>query len=268
MKMLLKQLILLVVMVGLNCSENGEPEEPESEPNDESPDSPELPVAPATQPQASPTVIQGCPNWMAGIPGNPGHNGIPGKDGRDGRDGTKGDKGDEGQQGPKGDDGEPGASGVDGVEGLPGTPGRKGDKGESGYSYRSAFSVGLTSINPIPNIPIKFTKIFYNREKHYDEETGKFTSPFAGIYFFSYHLTVYTKDVKVGLYKNSKAIVFTYDQFQNNDLDQAGGSVTIHLDAGDSVWLQVYGDNTFNGIYADNNNDSMFTGFLLYPDLY
>ncbi|XP_032886921.1 adiponectin-like [Amblyraja radiata] len=244
-----------------------EPEpEPELEPEPPVDISP--PEIPATPPQEAPRVIEGCRNWMAGIPGSPGHNGIPGRDGRDGRDGAKGENGATGESGPKGDAGEPGTPGLDGKEGLAGLPGDKGVKGDSGYSYRSAFSVGLTTRNPVPNMPIKFSKIFYNDQNHYSDDTGKFSCPFSGVYFFSYHITVYTKDVKVGLYKNNKVIIFTYDQFQSNDVDQAGGSVAIHLDEGDEVWLQVYGDNTFNGIYADNNNDSIFTGFLLYPDLH
>ncbi|XP_072111680.1 uncharacterized protein [Mobula birostris] len=290
--MLFKRFLWLVVLIGLTYSDetNEQPEgmepeaeaepEPELEAEPEPEPEPELkletespvdvspPEILATTPQAPPRVIEGCQNWMAGIPGSPGHNGIPGRDGRDGRGGAKGETGETGEPGPKGDEGVPGLPGLDGKEGLAGLPGDKGEKGDSGYSYRSAFSVGLTSRNPVPNMPIKFSKVFYNDEKHYNEDTGKFTCPYSGIYFFSYHITVYTKDVKVGLYKNNKVIIFTYDQFQNNDVDQAGGSAAIHLDEGDEVWLQVYGDNTFNGIYADNNNDSVFTGFLLYPDLH
>ncbi|XP_062902067.1 adiponectin-like isoform X2 [Mobula hypostoma] len=278
--MLFKRFLWLVVLIGLTYSDETNEQPEDMEPEAEAEPEPELkletespvvvspPEILATTPQAPPRVIEGCQNWMAGIPGSPGHNGIPGRDGRDGRGGAKGETGETGEPGPKGDEGVPGLPGLDGKEGLAGLPGDKGEKGDSGYSYRSAFSVGLTSRNPVPNMPIKFSKVFYNDEKHYNEDTGKFTCPYSGIYFFSYHITVYTKDVKVGLYKNNKVIIFTYDQFQNNDVDQAGGSAAIHLDEGDEVWLQVYGDNTFNGIYADNNNDSVFTGFLLYPDLH
>lgn len=208
-----------------------------------------------------------CANWMGGLPGYPGHNGVPGRDGRDGKDGDKGEKGEQGEQGQKGDHGEVGTTGVEGAQGLPGTPGLKGERGESSFTYQSAFSVGLASKDPPPNMPIKFTKIFYNEQKHYDETTGKFLCVIPGTYYFSYHLTVYLKDVKVSLYKSAKAIMFTYDQFQINNLDQASGSVLLHLKAGEEVWLQVFGEGAFNGIYADNINDSTFTGFLLYPDM-
>nr|XP_019607692.1 PREDICTED: adiponectin isoform X3 [Rhinolophus sinicus] len=208
-----------------------------------------------------------CNGWMAGMPGYPGHNGIPGRDGRDGAPGEKGEKGDAGLVGPKGDTGETGVTGVEGPRGFPGVQGRKGEPGESAYVYRSAFSVGLETGVTVPNVPIRFTKIFYNQQNHYDTTTGKFHCNIPGLYYFSYHITVYLKDVKLSLYKKDKAVLFTFDRYQDQDLDQASGSVLLHLGLGDQVWLQVYGDGEHNGLYADNVNDSTFTGFLLYHDV-
>uniref|UniRef100_A0A452TBN0 Adiponectin, C1Q and collagen domain containing n=1 Tax=Ursus maritimus TaxID=29073 RepID=A0A452TBN0_URSMA len=140
--------------------------------------------------------------------------------------------------GPKGDTGETGVTGVEGPRGFPGIPGRKGEPGESAYVYRSAFSVGLESRVTVPNVPIRFTKIFYNLQNHYDGTTGKFHCNIPGLYYFSYHITVYLKDVKVSLYKKDKAMLFTYDQYQEKNVDQASGSVLLHLEVGDQVWLQ------------------------------
>ncbi|XP_004713522.1 adiponectin [Echinops telfairi] len=207
---------------------------------------------------------EGCAGWMAGVPGYPGHNGTPGRDGRDGTPGEKGEKGEPGVIGPKGDTGN--GAGIEGPRGFPGNPGRKGEPGEGAYVYRSAFSVGLDARVTIPNVPIRFTKIFYNQQNHYDGSTGKFHCNIPGLYYFSYHITVYLKDVKLSLFKNDKAVLFTYDQYQDKNVDQASGSVLLHLAVGDQVWLQVYGDGENNGLYADNINDSTFTGFLLYHD--
>lgn len=168
--------------------------------------------------------------------------------------------------GPKGETGDAGTTGAEGPRGFPGTPGRKGEPGEAAYVYRSAFSVGLETSITVPNVPIRFTKIFYNQQNHYDGSTGKFYCNIPGLYYFSYHITVYMKDVKVSLYKKDKAVLFTYDQYQEKNVDQASGSVLLHLEVGDQVWLQVYGEGDHNGLYADNVNDSTFTGFLLYHD--
>ncbi|KAM8954235.1 adiponectin-like [Pelodytes ibericus] len=205
-----------------------------------------------------------CANWMGGAPGYPGHNGLPGRDGKDGRNGEKGDRGEPGVAGQKGDIGKEGPPGPTGPQGLQGPVGLKG---ESFLLHRSAFSMGLAIKTPLPNVPIRFTKVFYNEQRHYDATTGKFRCVVPGLYQFSYHLTVYMKDVKVGLYQNTKPIMFTFDQYQTNNVDQASGSLLLHLKAGEEIWLQIYGDEGFAGIYGDNLNDSTFSGVLLYPDV-
>ncbi|XP_063771738.1 adiponectin-like [Pseudophryne corroboree] len=210
-----------------------------------------------TEPKKNP-----CANWMGGAPGYPGHNGLPGRDGKDGKDGEKGDRGELGIKGEKGEVGEHGPHGTEGPRGFPGAQGQTGEKA---FLHRSAFSMGMVSKAPTPNVPIRFTKVFYNEYRHYDDTTGKFSCPIKGLYLFTYHITVYMKDVKIGLYKNDKPIMFTFDQFQTNNVDQASGSVLLHLDIGDEVWLQIYGEE-FGGIYGDNLNDSSFSGVLLYPD--
>lgn len=172
-----------------------------------------------------------------------------------------------GAPGEAGEAGEKGADGAPGPRGVPGSPGLKGERGESALAYHSAFSVGLTSSVHATNVPVRFNKFFYNEQRHYNDLSGKFRCVLSGVYFFTYHMTVYPKDVRVSLYKNDKTVMFTYDQYHEGDLDQASGAVILRLKAGDEVWLQVYGEDNVAGLYADNNNDSTFSGFLLYPDL-
>uniref|UniRef100_A0A8C1MQY3 Adiponectin, C1Q and collagen domain containing, a n=1 Tax=Cyprinus carpio TaxID=7962 RepID=A0A8C1MQY3_CYPCA len=209
-----------------------------------------------------------CARWMRGVPGTPGFDGITGRDGRDGREGEKGDIGDSGPKGPNGEPGEPGDMGPAGKRGFPGNPGLKGERGEGSFPYHSAFSMGLTGkTSPASGAPIRFTKTFYNDQYHYYDISGKFNCAIPGIYYFTYHLTINGKDTKVAMYKNGRTVAFTLDQFHNGNLDQASGGVILNLSAGDEVWLQLYDDIFDAGIYADNNNDSTFTGFLLTPKI-
>ncbi|KAK6310337.1 hypothetical protein J4Q44_G00183920 [Coregonus suidteri] len=164
-------------------------------------------------------------------------------------------------------DGEKGDNGAPGPRGFPGNPGLKGAQGESALSYHSSFSVGLTDPVPATNVPIRFNKFFHNEQHHYDDVSGKFHCSLPGVYFFTYHLTVYTKDARVSLFKNDKPVMFTYDQYHEGNVDQASGALILRLQSGDEVWLQIYGDEEFGGVYADNTNDSTFSGFLLYPDM-
>ncbi|KAL4631069.1 adiponectin-like [Arapaima gigas] len=211
-----------------------------------------------------------CARWMGGVPGTPGHDGLPGRDGRDGQNGEKGETGEPGNlmTPNKGEAGIPGAEGPAGPRGFPGTPGLKGDRGESSFAYYSAFSVGLASPVEAANVPMRFSKIFYNEQHHYDDISGKFRCTIPGLYYFTYHLAVSGKDVKVSLYKSNKPTMFTFDQFQSGNLDQASGAVILQLVAGDEVWLQVYDEEEFAGVYTDSTIDSTFTGFLLYPNLH
>nr|QJB75263.1 adiponectin [Larimichthys crocea] len=210
---------------------------------------------------------QPCAMWMGGVPGTPGHSGHLGRDGRDGHDGPRGEKGDTGEPGKKGEPGEKGGNGAPGLRGFPGNPGLKGAQGESALLYHSSFSVGLTDPVPATNVPIRFNKFFHNEQHHYDDVSGKFHCLLPGVYFFTYHLTVYTKDARVSLFKNDKPVMFTYDQYHGGDVDQASGALIVRLQSGDEVRLQIYGDEDFGGVYADNTNDSTFSGFLLYPDM-
>uniref|UniRef100_A0A7N8XYU7 C1q and TNF related 9 n=1 Tax=Mastacembelus armatus TaxID=205130 RepID=A0A7N8XYU7_9TELE len=233
------------------------------------------------------TQNKGCVCGYPGIPGDPGHNGSPGRDGRDGHKGDKGDqglrglkgeiglpgprgpKGDMGHPGPEGPKGEIGLQGDRGIQGPMGPSGRPGPKGEIGGDAlvisKSAFSVGLTAETKLPaaNAPIRFDKIIYNQQNHYDSQTGRFTCSVAGAYFFTYHITVFSRNVKVVLMKNGEKIIHTMDNYQSSE-DQAAGGTVLHLDVGDKVWLQVVGGELYNGLFADDDDDTTFSGFLIF----
>uniref|UniRef100_A0A8C6J3T8 Uncharacterized protein n=1 Tax=Melopsittacus undulatus TaxID=13146 RepID=A0A8C6J3T8_MELUD len=210
-----------------------------------------------------------CTQGYPGIPGNPGHNGIPGRDGRDGsKVGYKGQKGELGLQGQKGLKGDIGPIGPKGPKGDIGHPGRVGDKGDVGAPAvlpRSAFSVGLTVTTkfPPPNRPIKFDKVLYNSLNDYNSATGKFTCKYSGVYYFTYHITVYSRNVRVALVKNGIKMLHTVDRYQSGE-DQASGATILELQGGDEVWLQAHHGETFNGLFADADDDTTFSGFLLF----
>ncbi|XP_012712930.2 complement C1q and tumor necrosis factor-related protein 9A [Fundulus heteroclitus] len=237
---------------------------------------------------------KGPPGKMGpqGIQGPPGPKGSKGELGLPGPQGTKGDLGPAGPHGPKGEVGLRGDRGIQGPLGAPGKPGPKGDmgvpghkgsigyrgergargekgdggeKGESPVISKSAFSVGLTARSKLPpaNAPIRFDKIIYNQQNHYDPQTGRFTCPVAGAYFFTYHITVFSRNVKVALVKNGAKIIHTMDNYQTSE-DQAAGGAVLHLDVGDRVWLQVVGGELFNGLFADEDDDTTFSGFIIF----
>ncbi|KAG7526823.1 complement C1q and tumor necrosis factor-related protein 9A-like [Solea senegalensis] len=209
-----------------------------------------------------------------GLPGPQGPKGDLGPVGLKGEIGLRGDRGIQGPQGPsgrpgpKGDMGVPGHKGNIGYRGERGPRGEQGDKGEKGdlsVLYKSAFSVGLTAVTKLPaaSAPIRFDKIIYNQQNHYDPLTGRFTCAVTGAYYFTYHITVFSRNVKVVLMKNGVRIIHTMDNYQSSE-DQASGGAVLHLEVGDKVWLQVAGGELFNGLFADEDDDTTFSGFLIF----
>ncbi|KAG2457058.1 ADIPO protein, partial [Polypterus senegalus] len=187
---------------------------------------------------------------LAGIPGMPGSQGLPGRDGRDGAYGPKGEKGDPGPRGERG---------------LIGPPGKVGPPGSFIQQEQLigvvGFHVGLKDGFPTPGSPIIFPHVWYNDQDAYSTESGMFTAPLSGLYFFTYHITVFKTDMWVTLRKNSGIIQYTYNSNDFSKSLQASGSSLLKLNKGDQIWLQVHENR--NGLYADNDDDTTFSGFLL-----
>ncbi|XP_070685870.1 complement C1q and tumor necrosis factor-related protein 9-like [Pempheris klunzingeri] len=203
---------------------------------------------------------------LPGVPGPVGENGEPGPPGdcncTDGTDGGPGQKGDKGDTGDQGQTGAAGPRGVQGDKGDMGMMGMMGPPGPCMPSIQSAFAAGLTSSYPPPNAPVVFSYVHYNLQGGYDPSTGLYTAPVNGTYVFSYHLSVYQRVLKVGIFHNFVPIIKTTNP---EVLGTTSHSVILHLARGDRVWIQVK-DLVTNGMYAGSETSSTFSGFLLHPD--
>ncbi|TDH14838.1 hypothetical protein EPR50_G00025110 [Perca flavescens] len=216
-----------------------------------------------------------------GSPGIPGAMGIPGMNGKHGAPGPVGLRGDQGPAGPPGEPGFTGPQGPQGIRGMLGPkgdrgyPGMRGERGIRGFKgakgsgvpqKRSAFSVGISPRKSFPpsGFPIRFDKVFYNEENHFNVTSSSFTCIHAGVYVFSYHITVRNQPLRATLVVNGSRRVRTRDSLYGQDIDQASTLVVLQLAAGDQVWMETLRD--WNGVYASNEDDSIFSGFLLYSD--
>lgn len=201
-----------------------------------------------------------------GLPGLNGSDGEKGERGEPGPPGGKGDTGPRGPPGPPGSRGMTGMRGERGPKGVRGPRGLKGSQGERVEQARSAFSVGLFPSRsfPPPNLPVKFDKVFYNEEGHWDPALNKFNVTYPGVYFFSYHITVRNRPLRAALVVNGVRKLRTRDSLYGQDIDQASNLALLHLIEGDQVWLETLRD--WNGVYSSSEDDSTFSGFLVYPD--
>ncbi|XP_040285899.1 otolin-1-like [Bufo bufo] len=210
------------------------------------------------------------PKGDKGIKGDAGLNGINGFQGENGEKGEPGQKGDKGELGPPGlmgPSGPKGHFGMKGVRGLPGKKGARGLKGSKGDNHKpikSAFTVGLSKPFPAPNAPVRFDRILYNEQDEYNPTTGKFNCTISGTYVFAFHVTVRGRPAKISIVAQNKKMFKSRETLYGQEIDQASAMLVLKLSAGDQVWLEVSRD--WNGIYVSNDDDSIFTGFLLYPD--
>uniref|UniRef100_A0A674CAP5 C1q domain-containing protein n=1 Tax=Salmo trutta TaxID=8032 RepID=A0A674CAP5_SALTR len=201
---------------------------------------------------------------LPGVAGPPGTTGSKGETGDMGSPGVPGTNGEKGELGAKGIPGPKGEQGVLGPKGAMGLNGKKGDQGELGMmgipgpcspAIQSSFTAALGTMYPPPDKPVPFTQVITNQQFHFDPIMGIYRAPVNGTYVFSYHLMVFSKVLKVGLFHNFNPIVKTTEPAQ---LGTASNQVVLHLVMGDRVWLQVK-DNITNGMYADYESKSTFS---------
>ncbi|XP_009079902.1 PREDICTED: complement C1q subcomponent subunit B [Acanthisitta chloris] len=216
------------------------------------------------------------------IPGIPGSPGLPGSNGRNGENGPKGEQGPpglsehEGDIGQKGEPGEPGHPGKIGprgfpgpmgLPGIPGLPGLRGDSGDYKATAKSAFSA-LRSISSYPraNYPVRFERALTNEKSHYESRYGRFVCRVPGIYYFTYHVTSRGNlclSIIKGRSSSTGEKVVTFCDYVQSSYQITTGGVVLQLAMNESVWLQPTEKNSLVGI---EGSDSIFSGFLIFPD--
>ncbi|XP_036453100.1 complement C1q tumor necrosis factor-related protein 3-like [Colossoma macropomum] len=116
-------------------------------------------------------------------------------------------------------------------------------------------------MNPVPS-PLIYKKVFSNYGNGYDSNTGIFTAPIKGVYFFRFYAFCHpgTK-MAVSLYKNDErqCSVFTWKPVTNGN---ASNGIVLTLEEGDRIYTKLWDDTWVND---DPNGYTSFSGFLLFP---
>ncbi|XP_050787240.1 complement C1q subcomponent subunit A isoform X2 [Gopherus flavomarginatus] len=214
-----------------------------------------------------------APPGKDGYPGVPGLNGRPGQKGDTGepglpgrKSGIRGPKGDEGEPGPPGMPGNQGYRGPNGSPGLPGPPGRKGAKGKSGNikdQPRPAFSASRKNPRTSGNIVV-FDNVITDQDSAYNTEMGQFTCRVPGVYYFAFQV-ISSGNLCLSLIRNERKELGVCDSNSRGILQVNSGSSVLQLAKNDRVWLES-DPRQGNRVYDGTEADSVFSGFLLFPE--
>uniref|UniRef100_A0A3Q3KND4 C1q domain-containing protein n=1 Tax=Monopterus albus TaxID=43700 RepID=A0A3Q3KND4_MONAL len=107
-------------------------------------------------------------------------------------------------------------------------------------------------------VPLIYRNVFTNIGNHYNPNTGYFTAPVRGAYYFRFtgHVANIDSTMFLRLVKNGQSMVIIGDHAEDN----ASNGVVLQLEVADVVSVQISGD-----VWDDQYHRTTFTGFLLFP---
>ncbi|KAM9501558.1 cerebellin-1-like [Clarias gariepinus] len=115
--------------------------------------------------------------------------------------------------------------------------------------------------NSVPS-PLIYKKVFTNAGNGYDSNTGIFTAPVKGVYYFRFYAHCHGGiKMAVSLFKNGErqCSVFSWKPITNGN---ASNGVILTLEKGDQMFTKLW-ENTW--VYDDPESYTSFGGFLLFP---
>jgi hypothetical protein len=124
--------------------------------------------------------------------------------------------------------------------------------------------------------PIPFNLARVNEGNAMNLQTGKFTAPRPGIYFFSFtgqaQFPASSSTVWLGVkfYLNGNLIGSGYVEESNTVAGQRSPLTlksTLNLKKGDQVWLEIAAQSTGAYLYDDGYHNTHFTGFILEEEI-
>ncbi|XP_062386571.1 complement C1q-like protein 2 [Sardina pilchardus] len=136
---------------------------------------------------------------------------------------------------------------------------------------RVAFSVSLSDSGVAIFGPwnddrtVLFKRILTNIGDAYNPNTGIFTAPVSGVYYFSFTAFAHMQSSSIlagtALYKNGKLVVSVHELHQGEDNHEyASNSAVLELKAKDTVYIHLEEGRM---VYDDYKGRTTFAGFLL-----
>ncbi|XP_031434443.1 cerebellin-1-like [Clupea harengus] len=130
-----------------------------------------------------------------------------------------------------------------------------------------AFSAGLTDSGFIEagntELNLVFTKIITNVGQAYSNETGFFTAPVRGVYYFRFTVLdgLNSRTVSIRMIKNWQQVMYLHEYDTDGHNAYLSSGVTLQLEVGDVVNMQLPEGSR---LYDSSSNHSTFSGFLVF----
>ncbi|KAL2079356.1 hypothetical protein ACEWY4_025100 [Coilia grayii] len=125
----------------------------------------------------------------------------------------------------------------------------------SGSGYAGPFAVSTNLV---------FRHIITNSGSHYNPNTGVFTAPVRGVYYFVMFLHGHGHQsipTAASLYKNGEHVATAYSFHPGTALSASNGA-SLLLEVGDVVYVQLWPGGR---LFDDQYNPTTFSGYLLFP---
>ncbi|XP_009860967.3 complement C1q tumor necrosis factor-related protein 4-like [Ciona intestinalis] len=129
---------------------------------------------------------------------------------------------------------------------------------------RSVFGGDVTGKDPSHDVTITYDKIFVNVGNSLNWESGIFTAPTPGVYYFSFTVGKFPKKkLSVSLMKNDNLFqVMVYNESKSRYREMQSQSVILQLVRGDTVWLKTYNSKEY-AVYSNLGSYITFSGYLV-----
>uniref|UniRef100_A0A8C0IUC3 Complement C1q A chain n=1 Tax=Chelonoidis abingdonii TaxID=106734 RepID=A0A8C0IUC3_CHEAB len=98
----------------------------------------------------------------------------------------------------------------------------------------------------------------------YNAETGQFTCRVPGVYYFAFQV-ISSGNLCLSLIRNERKELGVCDSNSRGILQVNSGSGVLQLAKNDQVWLES-DPRQGNRVYDGTEADSVFSGFLLFPE--
>uniref|UniRef100_A0AAY4BR75 C1q domain-containing protein n=1 Tax=Denticeps clupeoides TaxID=299321 RepID=A0AAY4BR75_9TELE len=139
---------------------------------------------------------------------------------------------------------------------------QKNSGGKVAFSAALTFNTEYVQAGP-SELNLVFRNIITNVGNTYSSNTGFFTAPVKGVYFFRFTVAdiLSSRTMYTALYRNQQRIMLLGEYDMDHHVSYLVGGVTLQLEAGDWVNLCLPGNQR---LYNTESNHCIFSGFLLF----